>query len=314
MDIERLDALDAIDFLGKQKSVGLLDPRVLFGAATHPDDGTIDDLLEKAPGAVRQLMNNNNPVEAQQLLKNLDSRIGGLTKARNYGYKVEGHHPLSIAGSYLLTSDMPMERAQAVYDVLRLNGLNIGTKDEYMLPISRIGHDIAHIDLITHKTNKRGFQGETTRFRQADPEARAFAYLPIGLLEQSLSNLAFNSPEEQTVRRYAGELIGRAPELLYSLDRDPNYKTPTGREGKISYANSAIKLLGAQEMAAALTAGYGNKAMSDMIKPNQYKFEYKSGKKPPEYRDRSNKIGNPIKEALSLERPGQLERMRRIAR
>ena len=314
MDAGRLDALDAIDFLGRQKSVGLKDPRILFGSATHPDDGTIDDLLEKAPAAVRQLLNNNDPAEAQQLLKSLDSRIGGLTKARNYGYKIEGHHPLSIAGSYLLTSDMPMERAQAVYDVLRLNGLNVGTKDEYMLPITRIGHDIAHIDPITHKTNKRGFQGETTRFRQVDPEARALAYLPIGLLEQGLSNLAFNSPEEQAVRRYAGEIIGRDPELLYSLDKDPNYLTPTGRQGKISYANSAIKLLGPQEMADAINAGYGDKEMSDIIKPNQYKFEYKSGNKPPVYRERSNKIGKPVESALASERPGQLERMRRIAR
>jgi hypothetical protein len=314
VDSGKIDALDAIDFLGKQNLIGHSDPRVLFGAITHPDDGTIDDLLEKAPGAVREFLNNNDPIEAQKLLKSLDSRIGGLTKSRNYGYKVEGHHPLSIAGSYLLTSDMPMERAQSVYEILRLNGLNVGTKDEYMLPITRIGHDIAHIDPITHKTNKRGFQGETTRFRQVDPEERAIAYLPMGLLEQGLSHLAFNRPEEQAVRRFAGELISRSPELLYSLEKDPNYLTPTGRQGNISYANSAIKLLGATEMAEALNAGYGSKTMSDIIEPNQYKFEYKSGKKSPEYRDRKNKIGKPIESALSSQRPGQLERMRRIAR
>lgn len=314
MDAQRIDLLDAVDFLGRQKSVGLKDPRVLFGSATHPDDGTIDDLLVKAPSAVKSLMNNNDPTEAQDLLKSLDSRIGGLTKRRNYGYKVEGHHPLSIAGSYLLTSDMDMKNAQAVYDVLRLNGLNVGTGAEWMLPVSRLGHDIAHLDPITHKTNKRAFQGETIRFRQKDPETRAMSYMPMGLLEQSISNAAFNRPEEQSLRRFAAEKIGRSPELLYSLDLDPNYRTPQGRQGKISYANSALKLLGAAEMQEAIKAGYGDQSMGQIIEPNQFKFEYKNQKKPAQYRDRANRIGNPIGEALLAERPGQIERMRRLIR
>ena len=314
MDAERVDLLNAVDFLGRSSQVGLSDPRVLFGVATHPDDGTIDDLLVKAPEAAKQLINKNNPEAAQALLKHLNSRLGGLTKQRNYGYDIEGHHPLSISGSYLLTSDMSMSDAQKTNDVLRLNGLNVGTSGDWMLPITRPGHDIAHLDPITHKTNKRAFQGETTRFRQADPERRAMAYIPMGLLEQSLSNLAFNSNEEQAVRRYAGELIGRDPSLLYSLDRDPNYRTPQGREGKLSYANSATKLLGAEEMAQALYAGYGNKSMSDIIEPNQYKFEYKSGKKPPVYRDRSNRLGNPVQQELSRLRPGQREQLMRLIR
>ena len=314
MDAERIDLLNAVDFLGRSPQVGLEDPRVLFGTATHPDDGTIDDLLARAPEAVKHLLGNNDPEAARDLFKKLDSRIGGLTKQRNYGYKIEGHHPLALGGSYLLTSDMSMKNAQKTNDVLRLNGLNIGTGADWMLPITRPGHDLAHIDPITHKTNKRAFQGETIRYRQADPEKRAMAYIPMGLLEQSLSNLAFNSNQEQTVRRYAAELIGRDPSLLYSLERDPNYKTPTGREGKLSYANSAIKLLGATEMAQALNAGYGESAMSDIISPNQYKFEYKSGKKSPEYRDRSNRIGNPVKDELSRLRPGQKEQVMRLIR
>ena len=314
MDAERIDLLNAIDFLGRSPQIGLNDPRVLFGAATHPDDGTIDDLLVKSPEAVKQLVNKNDPTAAQDLLKHLNSRIRGITNKRNYGFDVEGHHPLSLSGSYLLTSDMSMNNAQKTNDILRLNGLNVGTNEDWMLPVTRPGHDLAHLDPITHKTNKRAFQGETIRYRQADPEKRAMAYIPMGLLEQALSNLAFNSNQEQAVRRYAGELIGRDPALLYSLERDPNYRTPTGREGNLSYANSAIKLLGAQEMAQALNAGYGNNNMSDIISPNQYKFEYKSGKKAPVYRDRSNKIGNPVKDELSRLRPGQREQVMRLIR
>ena len=314
MDSERIDLLNAVDFLGRSAEVGLKDPRVLFGAATHPDDGTIDDLLARAPEAVKHLISNNDPAAAQDLLKHLNSRIGGLTKQRNYGFDIEGHHPLSLSGSYLLTSDMSMNNAQKTNDVLRLNGLNVGTSGDWMLPITRPGHDIAHLDPITHKTNKRAFQGESIRYRQADPEKRAMAYIPMGLLEQSLSNLAFNSNQEQEVRRYASELIGRDPALLYSLERDPDYRTPTGREGTLSYANSAIKLLRATEMAQALKAGYGNNSMSDIISPNQYKFEYQSGKKAPVYRDRSNKIGNPVREELSRLRPGQREQVMRLIR
>ena len=294
--------------------MGLKDPRALFGAITHPDDGRLDDLLIKAPQAAKDLIDNNNPEAAKKLINGLNFRVGGLTQRRNYGYGVEGHHPLSISGSYLLGADMPMGQAQEMYDILRLNGLNVGTMVEEMLPITRIAHDIAHIDPITHKTNKRGFQPEMARFRQADPEARAMAYTPLGLLEQGLSNLAYNRLEEQKVRRFAAEIVGITPEQLVSLERNPNYVTPQGRQGKLSYANSALQKLGLPEMKAAILAGYGNKNMEDIISPNQYKFEYKRGNKPPEYRDRKAETGNPVKDALSMQRPGSYEPVRRLIR
>ena len=62
--------------------------------------------------------------------------------------------------------------------------------------------------------------------------------------------------------------------MLYSINRDPNYRTPTGRESDLNYAQSAKTLLHAGEMAQALNAGYGSKSMSDIITPNQFKFEY----------------------------------------
>jgi hypothetical protein len=322
VDAEKIDLLNAVDYLGRTEggiylpinSEGKKDARVLFGLATHPDDGTIDDLLVRAPEAVKHLVNGNDPTTARDLLKSIDSRIDGITKKRNYGYKIEGHHPLAIGGSYLLTSDMSMNNAQKTNDILRLNGLNVGTNEEWMLPITRPGHDIAHLDPITHKTNKRAFQGETIRFRQPDPEARAMAYIPMGLLEQCLSFLSFNSNEEQTVRRFAGELINRDPALLYSIEKDPNYKTATGRQGNLSYAKSAFKLLKEPEMEQAVKAGYGNGNMSEIIEPNQFTFEYKSGKKPAELRDRSNSIGTPVKDELLRLRPGQEAQVLRLIR
>ena len=272
------------------------------------------DILEKVPAAAAELINKGNPEAARDLLKSLDSRHRTEFSRKNYGFDIEGHHPLSIGGSHVLASDMSMRNAQRVYEIGRLNGLEHGTKADYMLPITRVGHDLAHTDPITHKTNKSGFQIETARFRQSDPEARAMAALPMNLLEQSISKLAYNRPEEQAVRRFAADLIGFTPEQLTSFERNPNYVTDTGREGDLSYVKSAKKQLGREEMAAAIIQGWGmDPSMSSVLSPNQMKVNFKSAKRAPEYRDRQS-TGMRVSDEMQMFRPEQEANVMRLIR
>lgn len=316
MDKDQLLHVEAVDYLLRNPNVVFEGDRGRLAGLNATLTGSFtDDLIEKAPSAIRTLIERNDSSEATDLLGKLQSRHGTEWKRRNYGFDVEGHHPLSIGGSHLLASDMSMRDAQTVYEIGRLNGLEHGTKSEYMLPITRVGHDLAHLDVITHKTNKSGFQADNALFRQRDPEARAMAALPLNLLEQSISKLAYHTPQEQQVRRFAAQLVGITPEQLVSLERNPNYKTPTGRDGGLSYVAAAKKGLGKEEMAKALISGYGaNASMSDIITPNQMRVRFKSPNRPDEYRDRRSMADTYLAQTMAKFRPGQEDNILRLIR
>lgn len=307
---ERYELTGALEGLGR-----LVDPknsRVRSGLMTHPQDGSLDDLLQRVPEATKQLFNEGDPEAARALLKNVDSRIGGLTKVRNYGFDIEGHHPISLMSSYLAASDMPVENAHEFYNETRRLGLPIGTVGEHMLPVTRLAHDYAHFDPITAKTNKKAFSPDAMRFRQTDPIARANAWAPMGQLEAAISKSGFWLPQEQEVRRLAGEAVGISPEMLYSLQQDPNYLTPTGRPGKQTYAQSSSKVLQQQIMGGIVNQAWGPvRTMKDMVEPNQYKHTFKSPTRAPEYRERRS--ANPVFDHSQL-RPGQRELLLRLAR
>lgn len=308
--------VEAIDYLLRNPNVSFAGDRGRLAGLNATLTGSFaDDLLELAPGAVKALIANGDSAQASELLKSLESRHATEVKKRNYGFDIEGHHPVAVGSSHLLASDMSMQDAQDVYTIGRLNGVEHGTNARYMLPITRVGHDYAHTDPITHKTNKKGFQGDNTLFRQADPEARAMAALPLNLLEQSISKLAYHSPQEEQVRRFAADLVGITPEQLVSFERNPNYRTNTGREGNLSYVASAKKALGQEEMARALISGYGMEpSMSGLIKPNKMRVSFKSDKRPDEYRDRKATSDTYVAKALSNYRPGQEVNVRRLIR
>jgi len=316
VDKDQLLHVEAVDYLLRHPGVVFEGDRARLAGLNATIGGAwTDDIIERAPGAVRALIERGDSAEATELLGNLQSRHATEWKKRNYGFDIEGHHPLSIGGSHLLAADMSMKDAQTVYSIGRLNGLEHGTNANYMLPITRIGHDLAHLDVVTHKTNKSGFQADNTLFRQKDPEARALAALPLGLLEQSISKLAYHSPQETQVRRFAAELVGMTPEQLVSFERNPNYKTPTGRDGALSFVASAKKGLGKEEMARALISGYGADAsMSDIITPNQMKVDFKSPNRPSEYRDRRSVSDNYLEHAMLKFRPDQEANMKRLIR
>ena len=315
MDADKILHVDAVDYLLRSPQVNYSgDTGRLAGLNATYTGSFADDILERVPAVTAELIKNGNPEAAQELLRSLDSRHGTEFKRRNYGFDIEGHHPLSIGGSHVLASDMSMRNAQRVYEIGRLNGVEHGTNADYMLPITRVAHDLAHTDPVTHKTNKSGFQIEGARFRQADPEARAIAALPMNLLEQSISKLAFNRPEEAAVRRFCAEKLGITPEQLISFERDPNYLTPAGRPGKISYVNAAKKRLGKEDMAAAIVHGWGmNASMGNILTPNQMKVEFQSAKRAPEYRDRKS-AGMRVSDVMQTFRPEQEENVRRLIR
>lgn len=304
---ERIELTGAIEGLGR-----LLTPnnsRVIAGLATHPLDGTLDDLLAQGPGAVRSLLVDGSEDEARKLLRIIESRIGGMTKARNYGYGIEGHHPISLGSALLAAEGLSVENAGKFYQQARDLGLPIGTYVDHMLPVTRLAHDYAHLDPLTHKTNKKGFQQGAMRFRQEDPIARANAWAPMANLENSISNLGFNRAEEVALRRYAGEVVGITPELLYSTKINPDYKTPTGRAGKQTYAQTAYKLLNKEVMDQLNQKAWGEQTLSGIITPTQYKHEFKRGNREPEYKDRRST--NAVFD-LSVLRPGQMDLMRRF--
>ena len=304
---ERVELAGALEGAGR-----LIMPnntRVLSGLITHPLDSSLDDLLVKAPSAVKALLSDNNPAQAKEVLGQINNRIGSLTKAKNYGYDIDGHHPISLMSSYLAASDMDINNAAKFYDQARKLGLPIGTVPDYMLPLSQIAHDYAHLDPITHKTNKKGFQSGAMQFRQADPIARANAWAPMANLEQTLSNLGYNLPQEQTVRRMAADKVGIDVENLTSFVTNPNYVTPTGRAGNVSYVTSARKILDQEIMNGILTAAYNNQKLNNIIAPNQYTKVFASAKREPELRDRTSK--NAVYD-LSVLRPGQENLMRRF--
>jgi hypothetical protein len=315
VDADKLLHIDAVDYLLRSPQVKYAgDTGRLAGLNATYTGGFADDILERVPAVAAELINKGNPEAAQTLLKDLNNRHLTEYKSRNYGFDIEGHHPMSIGGSHVLASDMSMRNAQSVYEIGRLNGVEHGTDNKYMLPITRVAHDLAHTDPVTHKTNKSGFQIESQRFRQADPEARAMAALPMNLLEQSISKVAYNRPEEQTVRRYAAGLLGITPEQLTSFERDPNYLTDTGRPGDLSYVKSSKKRLGKEEMAAAILKGWGmNASMSDVLSPNQMKVEFQSAKRAPEYRDRQS-AGMRVSDEMRMFRPEQEANVMRLVR
>lgn len=315
MDKDLLLHVDAVDYLLRSPQINYSgDTGRLAGLNATYTGRFADDILEEIPAVCAELIKRGNPEAAQALLNDLHNRHLTEYKSKNYGFNIQGHHPLSIGGSHVLASDMSMRNAQTVYDIGRLNGVEHGTNADYMLPITRVAHDIAHTDPVTHKTNKSGFQIESQRFRQADPEARAIAALPMNLLEQSISKLAFNRAEEQAVRRFCAQKLGITPEQLISFERDPNYLTDTGRPGDLSYVKSSKKRLGKEEMAAAIVHGWGMDAsMNKVLTPNQYKFEFKNSKKAPEYRDRKS-AGMRVSDVMQTFRPEQEANVRRLIR
>jgi hypothetical protein len=263
----------------------------------------------QGPGVVRSLLVDGNEDRAKKLLGTIESRIGGITKARNYGYEIEGHHPISLGSALLAAEGLSVPDAGRFYQQARDLGLPIGTVADHMLPVTRLAHDYAHLDPLTHKTNKKGFQQGAMRFRQEDPIARANAWAPMANLEHSISNLGFNRAEEVALRRYAGDVVGISPELLYSTKMNPDYKTPTGRTGEQTYAQTAYRLLDKNVMEQLNQKAWGDQTLSGIIAPTQYKHEFKRGNKKPEYRDRrsTNAVFN-----LSELRPGQMDLMRRF--
>ena len=304
---ERIELAGALEGAGR-----LIMPentRVLSGLITHPLDGSLDDLLIKGPSAVRALLKDDNPAQAKEILSQINNRIGSLTKAKNYGYDIDGHHPISLMSSYLAASDMDISNAGKFYEQARRLGLPVGTVADHMLPLSQIAHDYAHLDPVTHKTNKKGFQSGAMRFRQADPIARANAWAPLANLEHTLSNLGYNLPQEQEVRRMAAQKVGIDVNNLTSLVLNPDYITPTGRAGKVSYVTSARKILDKQIMDGILAAAYNNQKLNDLIEPTQYTKVFASAKRAPELRDRTSK--NAVYD-LSTLRPGQDALMRRF--
>ena len=314
MDKDQLLHVDGVDYLLRHPEVTWEgDKGRLAGLNATLTGGFTDDIIENVPAAIAALVNRGDSNEANELLKDLARRHRKEWKKRNYGFDIQGHHPVAVGSSHLLASDMSMKDAQKVYSIGRLNGVEHGTKDSYMLPLTKLGHHIAHIDPITHKTNKSRFQGDNTLFRQADPEARAMAALPLNLLEQTLSKSAFHSPQEKEVRRFAASLVGITPEQLISFKRNPNYFTDTGREGKVSYVGSAKKALGEAEMARAIISGYGSAfVMEDVVKPNQYMKTY--AKKSPQLVDRVSPTEAHILHAMSKFRPGQKANVDRLLR
>lgn len=282
--------------------------RVRTGLMTHPLDGSLDDLLVQVPAAARSHAQGNNE-PALGLLKTTEGRIKGLQNAVSYGADIEGHHPVSLLSAYLAASDLSVPDARRFYDEGDRLGLEFGTRQSFMLPVTRLAHDYAHLDPVTAKTNKNAFATDAMRFRQEDPIARANAWAPMAQLEACISKQGYSLPEEQKVRQIAAEIVGAPVELLHSGQINPNYVTPTGRQGNLSYAASHKKVLTEDLMDCIKGIAYGDQTvMKDLIQPNYYKHEFK--KKPAEYRERRSK--DPVFDHSVL-RPGQRELLETLA-
>lgn len=304
---ERVELTGAIEGLGRL--IMPTNSRLIAGLATQPLDGSLDDLLVQAPQAVNSYLVSGNDKEARKLLQNIDSRIGGLTKVKNYGYGIEGHHSIALTSALLAAEGLSVPNAAKFYQQSRELGLPIGTAYENMLPVTRLAHDYAHLDPLTHKTNKKAFQDTALMFKNADPIRRANEWAPVANLEASISNLGFMRPEEQELRRRAGQILGISPEMLYSREINPNYRTPTGRAGNQTYAQTSYKILDQPAMRELINQSWGTQSMQGMIEPTQYKKTFVNPNRAPEYRDR--KATN-AQFDLSVLRPGQMELLRRF--
>lgn len=304
---ERVELTGAIEGLGRL--ISPTNSRLIAGLATHPLDGSLDDLLVQGPQAVNSYLRSGNDEEARNLLQNIESRIGGLTKVKNYGYGIEGHHSIALGSALLAAEGLSVPDAARFYQQSRVLGLPIGTAAENMLPVTRLAHDFSHLDPVTHKTNKRAFQDVALMFTNPDPIRRANEWAPSANLEASISNLGFMRPEEQELRRKAGQKIGISPEMLYSTETNPDYRTPTGRAGNQTYAQTAYKILDQPAMLELIKQAWGTQTMEGMIEPTQYKKIFANKNRAPEYRNRKS---TNAKFDLSVLRPGQMELMRRF--
>ena len=304
---ERVELTGAIEGLGRL--ILPTNSRLIAGLATHPLDGSLDDLLVQGPQAVNSYIGSGDDTEARKLLQNIDSRIGGLTKVKNYGYGIEGHHAIALGSGLLAAEGLSVQDAARFYQQCRELGLPIGTASENMLPVTRLAHDYSHLDPVTHKTNKKAFQDTALMFTDADPIRRANEWAPAANLEASISNLGFMRPEEQDLRRMAGQIVGITPQMLYSTEMNPDYRTPTGREGNQTYAQTAYKILDEPAMLDLIKQSWGTQTMKGMIEPTQYKKTFASPKRAPEYRDRRS---TNAKFDLGVLRPGQMDLMRRF--
>ncbi len=315
MDQEKLELINGVDFLLRNPDVDFEDRTRLAPLNITYQGNFADHHLAKVPAALEALLSDGNPELARIVLNDLNTKHRDETQRRNYAPGIQGHHSQNVANSYHLTSDYSINDAQTSLDIGRANAIVHGTVPELILPVTRLGHQLSHLDPISHKTNFSNYNSDYADPRLKailDPEERALAALPMQRLQAKLSDYVYNSPEEKTVRRLAAAKLGITPAQLTSLVPNTIIKTPTGKLRAGSLAQASKANLTQEIMNEIIERAYGNnQKVGDIVEPNQIVEVLKI--KAPRLIDRKGSTGL-LREAMQGYRPGQVEAMERFRR
>lgn len=315
---------NALDYLLRERTRAtgaLINDRGVKAAVLQQDGGydeTFDKLINsgKLQAAVQDARTGNLK-KAQSVLESLDSVTRNLYQKHQYALGFDSHHPISLGSSYLLGHDLPMGDAQVMYRHLTDQyGLPLGNPEGKMLTFSDPAHQMAHMDPVTLRPSGwKGFQTKVKPFVEAttDPIERATRYAPMGKLEEAFSNKAFALPQEQNVRRFAGEAVQSSipnfdPSKISSHLLYPRYKEIYGSgKGTLgrSYAQVARKTLKAEDVAAAQAFGWQGTTSNDLAEELKDVYLRKLGIGEP---NATKNTGMPKMERIISDfRPGQLD-------
>jgi len=249
---DRASALYGYEAANKflQRNIDLLTPkeqkRIDLGRAAYAvmpqPDGAFDVVLDKVPQALKSA-EGGDISEIKGLMKDALKIEGNLRDIGNYAPGIEGHHPIELAGSHFISHDVSIPEMQRFNKAQADADIDLGTVVGKVLSLSRPGHNVAHL---SPQTNQIGSFGSSKRtasnvIRESggqDLDKRLELWIPKAKEIQANSQFAYDLPQEQELRRLAGELTGFGPRAT-SVDRDPNRRA----NSQMSLANSSRKII-----------------------------------------------------------------------
>lgn len=314
MDTTRADLVQGLEslnkiFLQNGLGAGRVDLRRTLTAVAPQQTSLYDSVLERVPNAVEKF-SSGSVEEAQQLFKDVAALEAKERKAANWGGGIQSHHPNELVAQYVAFGDKPMYQALHAYDTGRQAGLNLGTQREAQLALTQPGHVAAHTNLRTQANGSFGSNENTSALlRQSDLYERIDNWIPKAMEEAAYSRLAFDLPQERSVRRKAASLLGITEDQLISTERDPNQR----KNGQRTLANTNRDKLPQSIMDGIIQQTYKGLAPEivipklELITPGQGKNKGVTRAVPVK-----DPASNELDRLIQGVRPGEVEILRRL--